>query len=162
MILSNREIYIYFFHNLIRGRLITIARAADSIKEKTSTLLKCYFSRFQEFVAACLIRICRFPLAMHVCSRNYVATYLRMDARRSVNVCFADYVRRLRVVSRFLARIMWDNRSDALKFKSPMANDKTAYISPGISCRNSRRDKKINYATNTYLLINSDARAAGY
>lgn len=79
MILSNREIYI-FSHNLIRARLITIARAADSIKEKTSTLLKCYFSRFQEFVAACLIRICRFPLAMvHVCNaqelRRYIPTY---------------------------------------------------------------------------------------
>lgn len=120
----------FFFRNLIRARLITVARATDSIKENVD-VIKSYFSRLQELVAARLIRICRFPLAVvHVCNarelHRYIPTYGCAEIRKRL---LHGLRPRLRVVSRFFARarIMWDTTGGALKFKSPMANDKAVY-----------------------------------
>ena len=90
------------------------------------------------------------PLA--VTRRNYIVT--PMDVRKPVNVCVADYVRDCEyssVLSRAPARIMWGSTDEALKFKSSMADGETVYPAP---YRINRRDnKKIEYATSTYLLI---------
>lgn len=119
-----------FFFSVIHARLITVVRATDSIKENVD-VIKSYFSRFQELVAARLIRICRFPLAMvHVCNarelHRYIPTYGCTKIRKRL---LRGLRPQLRVVSRFFARarIMWDSTGGALKFKSPMANDKTVY-----------------------------------
>jgi len=90
------------------------------------------------------------PLA--VTRRNYIVT--PMDVRKPVNVCVADYVRDCEyssVLSRAPTRIMWGSTDEALKFKSSMADGETIYSAP---YRINRRDnKKIEYTTSTYLLI---------